>query len=217
MRPAIWRLPWARLPVGCNCELLAQDDGGGRGAGRASRVCRGAAGTRNAAVGGPRRARRRRRGTDVLGGSGRAHPLGRRQRDRCRRRDDARGGSGRDLALRPRRRGPDHHLFRKREPRRRHQRPGIGAKSRDPRDVRRPRGGAGQRPERRDDPGRGRCGGAGARTLRDQVVERGTRAGDRAGRRVSDVRLPGELPDVRAQGVGSVPKPRARPTTRRAG
>ncbi len=50
---------------------------------------------------------------------------------------DPRRGSRRDLALRPRRRSADHHLFGARPARRRDQRPGIGAAGGEPGAVRR--------------------------------------------------------------------------------
>ena len=117
-----------------------------------------------------------------------------------RRRVHLRRGGRRDLAFRARRRGSDHHLFRARSKGHRHQRPGSGARAATPADVR----GQGRDPRqrsarrapcrRRSTPASIALAHYGTKSLSDVLA-----AGDRAGRRLPDVRVPAPLSRDRAR------------------
>ena len=171
-----------------------------RGRRRRSRAAR-----RHAAPRDSRHARHRRRRPALLGLCRRPHPPAGRQRDRRRRRDGASprrsveishfgfGGEAPTMIYDAKTQG-DH----------RHQRPGSGAEGGDARAVRGQGLGARQRPARRDDPGDARRDGDRARGQGHDAPRAGDAAGDRARRRLPDVRVPPQLPDQRAQGDRTV-------------
>ena len=148
--------------------------------------------------------RHRRGRAALLGLRRRSHPAAGRQRGRRRRRLGARRVGLRDLALRFRRRSADDDLRREDQGDHRHQRPGSGAEGGDARAVRRARAGARQRSARRDDPGDARRDGARARSQGHDAPRAGDAAGDRARRRLPDVRVPAQLLRQRAQGDRAV-------------
>ena len=152
----------------------------------------------------PRIARRGRCRPDVHGRRRRRAARRRRQRHRCRRCVHLRCRGRRDLAFRPRRRGSNHCLFGARSKGDGHQRAGSGAARGDARNVR----GQG-RDSRQRAAGRHRAGGCRlrvgrARALRHQVALRRAGAGDRARRRLPDVRVPAPLSRDGAAGVRAV-------------
>ena len=81
---------------------------------------------------------------------------------------------------------------------------GPAPKAATPATVRRERAGAWQRSARRDDSGDARRDGARARGEGHDAPRSGDAAGDRARRRLPDVRVPAQLPDQRAQGDRAV-------------